>query len=72
MTASTCPRCLSMLLYSTSLGVSLPGASATFLEFSAQREHPIDINVPYTMRGRITHRSGATRIIKKELLVTAP
>lgn len=64
------PALLSMLLYSTSLGVSLPGASATFLEFSAQREQPIEINVPYTMRGRITHRSGATRIIKKELLVT--
>jgi len=65
------PALLSMLLYSTSLGVSLPGGSATFLEFSAQREHPVEINVPYTMRGRITHRSGATRIIKKELLVTA-
>jgi len=65
------PALLSVLLYSTSIGISLPGASATFLEFSAQREHPIELNVPYTMRGRITHRSGATRIIKKELLVTA-
>ncbi len=64
------PTLLSMLLYSTSLGVILPGGSATFLEFSAQVERPVQLNVPYRMDGRITHRSSATRIIKKELLVT--
>lgn len=64
------PSLLSMMLYSTSLGVSLPGASATFLEFSAQVEQPLARDVPYTLRGRITHRSAATRIVKKELLVT--
>lgn len=65
------PNFLSMLLYSTSIGVSLPGASATFLEFSARVERPVALNTPYELHGRITHRSAATRILKKELLVTA-
>jgi 3-oxoacyl-[acyl-carrier protein] reductase len=65
------PNLLSMLLYSTSIGVSLPGASATFLEFSARVERPVELNTPYALRGRITHRSAATRILKKELLVAA-
>lgn len=65
------PNLLSMLLYSTSIGVSLPGASATFLEFSARVERPVELNTPYNLRGRITHRSAATRILKKELLVAA-
>jgi 3-oxoacyl-[acyl-carrier protein] reductase len=64
------PTLLSILLYSTSLGVSIPGASATFLEFSAHVERPVQLDVPYRMDGRVTHRSSATRIIKKELLVT--
>jgi 3-oxoacyl-[acyl-carrier protein] reductase len=64
------PTLLSMLLYSTSLGVSLPGTSATFLEFAAQVERSVKLDTAYTLRGRITHRSAATRIIKKELLVT--
>jgi 3-oxoacyl-[acyl-carrier protein] reductase len=64
------PNLLSILLYSTSLGVSLPGASATFLEFAAQVEGAVELDTPYRLRGRITHRSAATRIVRKELLVT--
>jgi 3-oxoacyl-[acyl-carrier protein] reductase len=64
------PTLLSVLLYSTSLGVSLPGASATFLEFSAHVDGAVRVDVPYRLRGRITHRSAATRIIKKELLIS--
>ena len=64
------PNLLSMLLYSTSIGVSLPGASATFLEFSAQVENSVRFETPYKLRGRVAHRSAATRIVKKELLVT--
>jgi 3-oxoacyl-[acyl-carrier protein] reductase len=63
------PTLLSILLYSTSLGVILPGGSATFLEFSAQADRPVEIDEQYTLQGRITHRSAATRIIRKELLV---
>jgi 3-oxoacyl-[acyl-carrier protein] reductase len=64
------PTLLSVLLYSTSLGVILPGGSATFLEFAAHVERPVEMDTPYRLRGRITHRSAATRIVKKELLVT--
>ena len=64
------PNLFSILLYSTSIGVSLPGASAIFLEFSAQVESPVQFETPYALRGRVVHRSAATRIIKKELLVT--
>jgi len=64
------PNLFSILLYSTSIGVSLPGASATFLEFSAQVETPVQFDTAYTLRGRVAHRSAATRIVKKELLVT--
>ena len=66
------PNLLSILLYSTSIGVSLPGASATFLEFSSCVERPVALNTSYALRGRITHKSSATRILKKELIVTAP
>ena len=64
------PNLLSMLLYSTSVGMSLPGASATFLEFSARVARPVQLDTPYRLRGQIAHRSTATRIVKKELLVT--
>jgi 3-oxoacyl-[acyl-carrier protein] reductase len=64
------PTFLSILLYSTSLGVILPGASATFLEFSAAVERQVELNTPYVLRGRVAHRSAATKILKKELLVT--
>jgi 3-oxoacyl-[acyl-carrier protein] reductase len=65
------PTLLSMLLYSTSIGVSLPGASATFLEFSASVERPVEPGALYHLAGRVTHRSISTRIVKKELCVTA-
>lgn len=66
------PTLLAMLLYSTSLGVSLPGASATFLEFSAQVARHVELGTSYRLRGRIAHRSAATRMVKKELLITPP
>lgn len=64
------PNLLSALLFSTSVGVSLPGASATFLEFSARWEGDVELKTAYRLQGRVTHRSMATRIVKKELLVT--
>jgi 3-oxoacyl-[acyl-carrier protein] reductase len=64
------PNLLSMLLFSTSVGVSLPGASATFLEFSARIDCPIKLDTPYRLCGRVGHRSMATRIVRKELTIT--
>lgn len=63
------PSLLAVLLFSTSVGVRLPGASATFLEFSARFEKPIALDTTYRLRGTVTHRSRSTRIIKKEMLV---
>lgn len=62
------PGLLSVLLLSTSVGVSLPGEPATFLEFSARLPGRLDLNAVHTLRGTVTHRSMATRIIKKELV----
>jgi 3-oxoacyl-[acyl-carrier protein] reductase len=63
------PDLLALLLFSTSIGVSLPGAAATFLEFSARVEKPVQVGTPYTLSGRVAHRSAATRIVKKDLMV---
>jgi 3-oxoacyl-[acyl-carrier protein] reductase len=51
------------------VGVVLPGASATFLEFSARTERELQIDVPYALEGEVSHRSGGTRIVKKQLAV---
>ncbi|HKJ03389.1 MAG TPA: SDR family oxidoreductase [Longimicrobiales bacterium] len=63
------PNLLAMLLFSTSVGVCLPGASATFLEFSSRVVSPLEMNTGYVLQGRVTHRSRATTIVKKALSV---
>lgn len=60
---------LALLMFSTSVGVRLPGASATFLEFSAAFDAPITLDEPYALQATVVHRSAATRIIKKEMAV---
>jgi 3-oxoacyl-[acyl-carrier protein] reductase len=62
------PSLLSLLLLSTSVGVSLPGELATFLEFSARFPGRLDLDAVYRLQGTVTHRSMATRIVKKELV----
>ena len=63
------PNFLAVLLFSTSVGVSLPGASATFLEFSAQTATDVVLGRAYSLIGEVVHRSSGTRILKKKLLV---
>jgi 3-oxoacyl-[acyl-carrier protein] reductase len=63
------PNLLALLLFSTSVGVSLPGSSATFLEFSAECARPIALRRQYRLEGTVAHRSMATRIVKKALVV---
>jgi 3-oxoacyl-[acyl-carrier protein] reductase len=63
------PGLLSVLLLSTSVGVSLPGEPATFLEFSARLPGRLDLDAVHCLQGRVTHRSMATRIVKKEIVV---
>lgn len=64
------PNLLTLLLFSTSVGVCLPGTSATFLEFSAAADRDVAPDTTYRLRGQVTHRSAATRIVRKELLVS--
>jgi NAD(P)-dependent dehydrogenase (short-subunit alcohol dehydrogenase family)/acyl dehydratase len=64
------PTLLSVLFFSTSVGVSLPGESATFLEFSARSLRALEFGTVYRLQGTVTHRSMATRIIKKELVAS--
>lgn len=63
------PNLLAVLAFSTSVGVLLPGASATFLEFSSQLHADIALHVDYTMAGTVVHRSLGTRIVTQELTV---
>jgi 3-oxoacyl-[acyl-carrier protein] reductase len=60
---------LALLLFSTSVGMRMPGASATFLEFSASFDADVKIDTDYRLEGQVVHRSVATRIIKKQMLV---
>lgn len=63
------PNLLALLLFSTSVGVSLPGATATFLEFSATFAADLRLDTAYRLVSRVAHRSKATRIVKKALSV---
>jgi 3-oxoacyl-[acyl-carrier protein] reductase len=62
------PSLLSVLLFSTSVGVALPGTNATFLEFSARVEQPVRVGASYALEGEVVHRSRGTRIVKKQLV----
>jgi 3-oxoacyl-[acyl-carrier protein] reductase len=65
------PNLLSVLAFSTSVGVSLPGRPATFLEFSSRATGDIALGCVYRLQGTVSHRSMATRIIKKQLVVAS-
>ena len=60
---------LSLMLFSTSVGMGIPGRYATFLEFTAKVNKDIKINTPYLLKGEVAHISQSTRIIKKNISV---
>ena len=62
---------MSILMFSTSVGVSIPGASATFLEFTARVDQEIEVGRAFVLQGEVVHRSSGTRIVKKEMVVRA-
>jgi 3-oxoacyl-[acyl-carrier protein] reductase len=64
------PNLLAFLLFSTSVGVLLPGASGTFLQFTADGEGEVNLDQLYCVKGEVTHLSRSTRIVKKSLKVT--
>jgi 3-oxoacyl-[acyl-carrier protein] reductase len=64
------PNLLSILLISTSVGICLPGASATFLEFSAEGDGELELNTMYRLRAEVTHLSRSTSIVKKAVTIS--
>lgn len=57
-----------VLLFSTSVGMRIPGRQATFLEFSATVKGKVAPG-SYCLKGEVSHVSEATRIIKKDITV---
>lgn len=57
-----------VLLFSTSVGMRIPGRQATFLEFNATVKGKVSPG-NYCLKGEVSHVSQATRIIKKEITV---
>jgi|GEM_PF-4453 len=63
------PDLLSTMLFSTSVGMCIPGKYATFLGFDTSIDKPVDINTPYVLKSEVVHVSRSTRIIKKDISV---
>jgi 3-oxoacyl-[acyl-carrier protein] reductase len=63
------PNLLSILLFSTSVGICRPGASATFLEFSAEGDGEAELDTMYRLQAEVVHRSLSTRMVKKSLTI---
>lgn len=64
------PDLFAIMLFSTSVGVCIPGKYATFLAFEANVHRHLTIDTPYFLHGKISHISKATRIIKKNITIT--
>jgi 3-oxoacyl-[acyl-carrier protein] reductase len=52
------------------VGICLPGASATFLEFSAEGDGEIELDTMYRLKAEVTHLSRSTRIVKKSITIS--
>ncbi|MGH8582201.1 MAG: SDR family oxidoreductase [Gammaproteobacteria bacterium] len=60
---------LAVLLFSTSVGMRIPGRYATFLEFTARVESTLAPDEDYLLTGEVIHVSRSTRIVKKSIAV---
>lgn len=63
------PELLSTMLFSTSVGMCIPGKYATFLKFEMEVRKAIDMNTSCFLIGEVVHKSESTRIIKKGISV---
>jgi 3-oxoacyl-[acyl-carrier protein] reductase len=63
------PSFLVIALFSTLVGMRLPGDLATFLEFSAELDQEIEQDTRLRLEGTVTHVSRATRILKAAVSV---
>jgi acyl dehydratase/ribosomal protein S11 len=65
------PNFMAIALFSTLVGMRLPGKSATFLEFSAKVEEEIKSGERYRLEGKVAHVSRATNIIKTGVSISS-
>jgi 3-oxoacyl-[acyl-carrier protein] reductase len=59
---------LAFALFSTLVGMRLPGETATFLELEADAE-PIELGREYRLEGRVAHASRSTSIVKVDVAI---
>jgi 3-oxoacyl-[acyl-carrier protein] reductase len=60
---------LAVASLSTLVGMRLPGATATFLEFEAEMNAPIELDRAYRLEGRIAHVSRGTSLLKIDVSI---
>ena len=63
------PNQLAIVLFSTFVGMRIPGKSATFLSFSAKLDEGIKCERPYHLLGTVSHVSRSTRILKSVITI---
>jgi 3-oxoacyl-[acyl-carrier protein] reductase len=63
------PNQVAIALFSTFVGMRIPGKSATFLSFSAQVNERIRCGQLYHLKGTINHVSRSTSIIKSSIMI---
>jgi 3-oxoacyl-[acyl-carrier protein] reductase len=62
---------LAVASFSTLVGMRLPGATATFLEFEAELTAPIELDRKYRLEGRVAHVSRGTSLLKIDVSIAA-
>ena len=63
---------LSIMLFSTSVGMCIPGKYATFLKFDMKVHKSFDINVPYLFNSEVAHISSALAGVKVSTMAVPP
>ena len=62
---------LAILMFSTLVGMRIPGSTATFVEFSASVDRDVANDVSYELTGTVAHVSKAARVVKTDIQVRA-
>ena len=62
---------MASLLFTTYVGMCIPGEAATFVEFESEQQEPISTGATYSLVGRVAHVSRAARVVKADLSVSA-
>jgi 3-oxoacyl-[acyl-carrier protein] reductase len=66
-----CSSLLGVTLFSTLVGMRLPGESATFLDFAANVGEQLQTGCEYRLEARVAHVSRGTNIVKAEVRIVA-